>query len=221
MKGILNLEYALLRERRIDLKYRLRRRTYEVLKAIGKFYPNPQRILDLGTAEGRMLREVKTRHPSSVCIGVDYSRSLLGYGSKRFSGIGFVCADVQNLRSFKKEVFDVVIATAVIEHLFSPEKMLTESLRLLKKGGIIIITTPHPFWEKIVHVLGLLKGEHQSVMSSETILNLCRKAGFDILEYKGFMISPIGMMGELKIEEFIARTGLDKFLPNQLIVARK
>jgi hypothetical protein len=99
--------------------------------------------------------------------------------------------------------------------------MIRESLRLLKKGGITIITSPHPFWEKLSNILGLIKGEHRSVMNLKKILNLCKNAGFSILEYKGFMIFPMGMIGELKIEKFFAKLGLDRFLPNQLIVAKK
>jgi hypothetical protein len=38
MRGILDLEYAHLREKRLDFRYRLSRRTYEVLRAIEKFF---------------------------------------------------------------------------------------------------------------------------------------------------------------------------------------
>ena len=221
MKDVLSLEYAVSREKRPDFRYRLKRRTYEALRAIEKFRPEPRRILDLGTAEGRMLEKIRLQNPGSLCVGADYSRDLLGYGAKKFPEITFIRADIGNLGFLKDGSFDVIIATAVIEHLVSPDKMLAESLRLLKAGGIIIITSPHPFWEKISHVLGMLRGAHQSVMSPEKMLKLCEGAGFNALEHKGFMISPVGMPGELYIERLIARIGLDKFLPNQLIVAGK
>ena len=221
MKGILDLEYALLREKRPDLKYRLRRRTYEILKTIARFSPHPRVILDLGTAEGRMLEKIKIKHPSSLCVGIDYSLPLLNYGAKRFPEIKLVRADVQNLRFLKEETFDVIIAAAVMEHLTYPQKMLSESFRLLKKNGIIIITSPHPFWEKIANLLGLIKGDHQSVMSPKGIFGLCKNVELSILEYRGFMISPAGMVGELKVEEILAKIGLDKFFPNQLIVFGK
>jgi len=221
MKGILNLEYALLREIRPDFKYRLKRRTYEVLKATNKFFPQPSKILDLGTAEGKMLEEIKLKHPFSLCVGIDYSLPLLNYGAKKYSDIHLICADVQNLTFLKDENFDLLIATAVIEHLPFPLEMLQESYRLLKKDGIIVITSPHPFWEKISNIFGLIKGNHQSVMSPGKIMNLCIKAKFCILEHKGFMISPVGLVGEREIEKNLAKLGLSKFLPNQLIVAKK
>jgi len=221
MKGILDLEYALLREKKPDLKYRLRRRTYEILKTIARFSPHPRVMLDLGTAEGRMLEKIKIKYPSSLCVGIDYSLPLLNYGAKRFPDINLVRADIQNLRFLKEETFDVIIAAAVMEHLALPQKMLSESFRLLKKNGIIIITSPHPFWEKIANFLGLIKGDHQSIMNPKEILSLGKNVELSILEYRGFMISPAGMAGELKVEEILAKIGLDKFFPNQLIVFRK
>jgi len=38
---------------------------------------------------------------------------------------------------------DLVISLAVIEHLYNPEKLLSESFRILKPGGCIYLTTPN------------------------------------------------------------------------------
>ena len=93
--------------------------------------------------------------------------------------------------------------------------------KTIKKDGIIIITSPNPFWEKIANILGLIKGDHQSVMSPKEILNLCKIVRLSVLDCRGFMISPVGMVGELKIEGMLQRLGLNKFMPNQLIVVKK
>lgn len=58
-------------------------------------------------------------------------------------------------------------------------------------------------------------------MSPKEIFSLCKNVELSILEYRGFMISPAGMAGELKVEEILTKVGLDKFFPNQLIVVRK
>jgi len=153
-----NIDYALSREKRLDFRYRLKRRTEEVLRAIGRHAPSAQSIIDLGTAEGKMLREIKRRYPSSWCLGVDYSLPLLLFGRKQSRDIPMVCADVQNPTFIKSGTFDVIVAAAVIEHLISPQDMLRETVRLLCPGGILIITSPHPFWEKVSGTLGWVKG---------------------------------------------------------------
>lgn len=217
----MNIDYALSREKRPDFRYRLRRRTYEVIKAIEKYSPSPQRIIDLGTAEGKMLQEIKLKYPSSLCLGIDHSCPLLLFGKKRYPDIHLICADIQNLAFLKSEAFDIIIATAVIEHLASPREMLRESFRLLKKGGIIILTSPHPLWEKISNLLGFIKGDHCSVMAPQEIASLCQKENFSVLEHYGFMISPVGLWGEQEIESTLKKTTLDRFLPNHFLVAQK
>jgi ubiquinone/menaquinone biosynthesis C-methylase UbiE len=220
MKGVLDKEYALQREKRRALKYRLRRRADEAIQAIRVFYPDPERILDLGTAEGRMLSRIKDKYPSTLCVGLEYSPELLDLGVALFQDISFIRADAQNMSFFKDASFDVVVAAAIIEHLKDPGEMLRESSRILKPGGILIITTPHPIWDKIAGALGMIRGTHQSTMSLRSLIDLCGKENFGVLKNKGFMISPIGFPGELLIEKLFSIIKLDGFLPNQLIVVR-
>jgi ubiquinone/menaquinone biosynthesis C-methylase UbiE len=221
MKGVLDKGYARQREKRRAFKYRLRRRADEVVQAIRIFYPDPERILDLGTAEGRMLSRIKNSYPSTLCAGLEYSPELLDAGVALFQNISFVRADAQNMSYFKDASFDVIVAAAVIEHLKDPAEMLGESSRVLKPGGILIITTPHPFWEKLAGRLGMIQGEHESVMGFPTLRAHCLKAGFNVLKEKGFMISPIGFPGERHIERLLRRLKVDRHLANQLMVLKK
>jgi ubiquinone/menaquinone biosynthesis C-methylase UbiE len=221
MNGVLDKEYALQRDKRLDLKYRLRRRASEAVQAIGTYYPHPVRILDLGTAEGRMLSRIKDKYPSTLCVGLEYSRDLLEVGAALFRDISFIRADAQNMSFFKDASFDVIVAAALIEHLKTPGEMLREGFRVLKQGGILILTTPHPLWDRIAGALGMIRGTHQSTMSVRTLIELCEKENLGILKNKGFMISPIGFPGELLIEKLLSIIKLDRLLPNQMIVVRK
>ncbi len=217
----MNIDYALSREKRPDLRYRLKRRTEEVLRALNRHAPSAKNIIDLGTAEGKMLRMIKLRHPSAWCLGVDYSLPLLLYGRRQFRDIPMVCADVQNLAFLKDGVFDVVVAAAVIEHLLSPQVFLEETIRVLRQGGILIITSPHPFWEKVSGFLGWIKGDHHSVMAPNRLADLCRKSRLIVREGYGFMISPVGLWGERGIEAVLRKMRVDRYLPNHLLVAQK
>lgn len=221
MKGTLDGDYARQREERLALKYRLRRRADEAIRAIEAFRPRPERILDLGTAEGRMLWRLQARYPSSHCVGLEYSADLLALGARLFHDLCFLRADAQRMPYFKTAAFDVIVAAAIIEHLPDPAEMLKESARVLKPGGILILTTPHPFWEKLAGRLGMIEGDHQSVMSLRVLREEGRGAGFDVLEAKGFMISPVGFPGERIIEAILRRVGLDRQLANQLLVLGK
>jgi 2-polyprenyl-3-methyl-5-hydroxy-6-metoxy-1,4-benzoquinol methylase len=53
-----------------------------------------------------------------------------------------IVADVMSL-PFREKVFDVVIASEVLEHLVSPADFFQEVMRVVKPGGMLIITTPY------------------------------------------------------------------------------
>ena len=54
----------------------------------------------------------------------------------------FYIGDAQGM-PFDDNFFDTVVAGELIEHLENPEKFLTEAKRVLKKDGILIISTPN------------------------------------------------------------------------------
>ena len=221
MKGALDVQYAVQRERRLDFRYRLKRRSREVLKSISRWARSPGRVLDLGTADGRMAHLLKRAHPNAVFVGLDCSLDLLRYGAERFKGIRYVCADIQRLCLREGPLFDVVIATAVLEHLRMPEATIKECAGLLNEEGILVITVPNKYWEIAAARLGLIPGAHQSHLILSDIVAMCQRAGLEILEQRGFMLSPIGLWGEERIERRLARIHWDAYLPNQLVVAQE
>ncbi len=55
----------------------------------------------------------------------------------------FEQVDMEKPLPFSDEEFDAIICCEGIEHIFSPFELFTEFSRALKKGGILIITTPN------------------------------------------------------------------------------
>lgn len=50
--------------------------------------------------------------------------------------------EADNLHEFKDDTFDFVYASHILEHLKDPLKAVEEWLRVVKKGGYVIIITP-------------------------------------------------------------------------------
>ncbi len=220
--GTLDLEYARGREQRLALRYRLRRRTREVSRAAARFLEPPlRRILDLGTADGRMLASLGEYFGPELCLGVEYDRGLAALAARSHPGLEIVNGDVEML-PLVDGGFDLAVAAAVIEHLPGPGRFLEEVRRVLRPGGILVLTAPDPFWEGVAHRVGHLQEEvHHQVMNLEQLARLARKAGLEVVEARKFMISPVGCPGELGLERLIRRLGLDFLLMNQLLVARR
>ena len=220
IKGVMGRGYHLERKAKLAPKYRLKRRGYEVIEAIRKYGPpNATDILDIGTADGLMLGRIKKEFPTVKCLGLEYSQELINMN--RDKNIEIIQGDAQNM-PFKDESFDIAIAAAVIEHLNQPVKMLREAHRILRPGGILILTTPNPLFEKIADLIGHFeKNIHQETFALKKLKKYFLDSGFKILETKRFMISPIGLPFELKIEKIIRFLKLDFIFLNQLIVGKK
>jgi SAM-dependent methyltransferase len=89
------------------------------------------RVLDLGCGD-RPYRELMRMSADSV-VGIDADPGHVPPPE--------VCGDVQAL-PFKDTVFDTVITTQVIEHVFEPHAMMREISRVTRPGGHAIVTAP-------------------------------------------------------------------------------
>lgn len=192
------------------------------MRAIEKYLPvTPEIILDIGTAEGRMLGIFRERYPACRCLGIEYSSELIHYGIRIFPDLSFIQGDA-TLLPCRDGFSDVVVATAVLEHVNEPGLMVREIKRILKPGGIAIITTPDPFWESVATRVGHLEDDqHLELFTLEKLEYLFKNNGFQVVECCKFMLSPIGLPMELTLEKILRKLGMDFLMANQLIVARK
>ena len=95
-------------------------------------------------------------------IGLSYGCYLLNLS--KASCKREIRTDESDNLPFPNETFDFVLFTAVIEHLYNPTKILNEINRILKKEGIIIISTTNynhqvkEFWNDSGHDLRINHG---------------------------------------------------------------
>jgi SAM-dependent methyltransferase len=220
MKGVMDVEYHHKRLHSRAHKYRLRRRSEEVIGILKNFYDSsPITLLDIGTADALMLSYVHEHLRGARCVGLDYSLPLLK--SNMNSEINLLAGDATKL-PFKPNSFDAVVVTAVIEHVLDPEILVKESHRVLRNGGIAILTTPVPFFDAIASLIGHVKGEdHNQGFTLADLSSLLTASNFEVVDARKFMISPIGLPLELYIEGFLRKSRTDFLLLNQLVVGRK
>jgi len=216
----MNLEYHRSRLQKRAPRYRLRRRTREVVQAIRVWRSAPVgSILDLGTADGLMLGELKNEFPSARCVGVEKVSELAKVNGN--GKIKLIRGDVEKL-PLADGSFDVAVATAVVEHLLHPTWMLREAYRVLREGGLFVLTTPCPVIGQLATRLGFLQdGQHHRTFSMYTLARMLRKYGFQVLSTEKFMCSPIGLPLEIALERAMKSLGTDFLLANQKVVAVK
>lgn len=96
-----------------------------------------RKILDAGCGTGRLIDKLLASGANVAAI--DISPEMLRIAKKKFQNVKFVEGDVENL-PFEDECFDIVIASFLIVHLKNPQKFFDEAYRVLKPGGIFIVT---------------------------------------------------------------------------------
>ncbi|MBI2507500.1 class I SAM-dependent methyltransferase [Candidatus Woesearchaeota archaeon] len=114
------------------------------LKELKKLEWRKGKILDIGCGNCRNLLPFK----NFDCYGVDFSNKMLEQ-AKRFSQKNNFKVKLKHSSAeklpFKNEMFDYVLAVAVLHHLKNPEMAVKKVYRVLKPGGEAFITV----WNKL------------------------------------------------------------------------
>jgi 2-polyprenyl-3-methyl-5-hydroxy-6-metoxy-1,4-benzoquinol methylase len=102
------------------------------------------RFLEIGCAPGKLLSWVAAELKAEVA-GLDYSARGLSTAKRLFAALqlkaDFRCEDLRTT-TFAPASFDVVLSVGVIEHFDDPRPIVQDHLRLVKPGGIALITVP-------------------------------------------------------------------------------
>jgi 2-polyprenyl-3-methyl-5-hydroxy-6-metoxy-1,4-benzoquinol methylase len=88
---------------------------------------------------------------------------------------------------------DVVTMLAVLEHLHHPENVAAECYRLLKPGGLMLLTVPSPTNKPLLELLAALRlvrpdmiEQHEHYFSHQELHGLAQQAGFNEIDIKPF-----------------------------------
>ncbi len=92
------------------------------------------KILDVGFVACTLHEQIKERFPKRDIFGLDVEPVPQSPNYKQGSA---------EKMPFDANQFDSIIAGELIEHLNHPERFVSESARVLKTGGILILTTPN------------------------------------------------------------------------------
>jgi len=174
--GVYDVDYFIGRQRKRQLIYRLQRRTDEVEAALRQYEDGQlQVVVDVGTADGLMLDDLRRRMGPLTFLGVDLSFSLLR--ANLTDGVFKAQGDALNM-PVKSSIADAVAATAVIEHVPDAPAMLRECARILRPGGLLIMTTPAPLMDHIAEAIGICKDTgHQRTFNLDQLRTLVQRRG--------------------------------------------
>jgi tRNA (cmo5U34)-methyltransferase len=149
-----------------------------------------ERILDLGTGDGRLLALVKREHPDATAIAIDFSPAMLEAARRRLVDHCSVTVVAHNLEDPLPEwaSFDAVVSSFAIHHLIDERKraLYAEIYARLNPGGVfcnlehVASSTPKLHEEFLCRIGCTLETEDPSnkLLDLETQLRWLREIGF-------------------------------------------
>jgi len=147
-------------------------------------------VLDLGCGNSEILTEFK--NIKNYC-GVDIDKKTTQKLSLHYPKNKFLCVDLDEDELHVNCKFDSVIMTAIIEHIYNQKLFFKQALKNLKKGGIIIITSPTPLGD-FIHNIGAKIGifskkamdDHIVIYNKQRIKILANELNLKLVKYNLF-----------------------------------
>jgi ubiquinone/menaquinone biosynthesis C-methylase UbiE len=148
-----------------------------------------ERALDLGAGAGLLLPVIQQKYGQALVVGADRSEGLLTLANPDAS---LVRADAMSL-GILTEAFDLVVMAFMLFHLPDPCVGLTETMRVLRPGGVLGLTTwasdlespAVQIWNEELDAHGAVPGEsleriarHELMDSPEKVQGILESAGF-------------------------------------------
>ena len=100
---------------------------------------NQAHILDIGCGTGVISGEFKKF--DTKITGIEPSEIACNHAKERLDNV--LCGGYEEYtKKFTNNAFDIIIAFHVIEHVKNPNHLLNEITRILKRGGLAVISTP-------------------------------------------------------------------------------
>lgn len=169
----------------------------DLIKSMGA-----QRVVDIGAGNGSLCGMLRKSGLSAV--GIEYDAAGVEVARKAYPDLKFYNLGVQDDPAdiiAAEGLFDVVVSTEVVEHLFSPHLLPIFAKRLLKPGGKIIISTPyHGYLKNLAlsvadkwdrHHTALWHGGHIKFWSRDTLTTLLQENGFEVERFVGVGRMPL------------------------------
>jgi len=152
------------------------------------FLTSEMDVLDIACGDGNGA-EIIAKQAKSV-VGADIDQELISELTRKnqTENIKYICTDALKM-DFETEQFDAVCSMETIEHL-DEVLLLSEIHRVLKPGGILILSTPQ---NAMGHIP--INAEHRREFSLKELTDLVKKK-FEIKEVIGLKAGTISFKGD-------------------------
>ena len=149
-------------------------------------YLRDKNVAELGCGHGFMTAVLSTI--VTQIDGYDVDRNAVDYACGLLDTLGITNASVFQLErdklAKKFEQYDTVVSSDVIEHVLAPKEYLSDCFKLLKSGGVLILSTPNGLiTKKCVRFIRHNNKAHVTEFFPEEIRSMLIATGFENLQF--------------------------------------
>lgn len=159
----------------------LRPRAARLAQCCRSAHVQTRTLLEIGAAFGSFCSEVQALDLFDEIVALEPTPDLAQTCRDR----GFRVFEFPVEKVDDTHIADVVVAFEVLEHLFSPRKFVVQACRLLRPGGLLIVSCPNAHGFDTL-TLGTLSGtfdhEHLNFFHPQSIRELLGSAGLEVLQ---------------------------------------
>ena len=189
------------------------------IKALSYFPPPPLKLLDVGCGTGVLSRLLVEK--GYDVIGIDISENAINKCKNK--GLNAYQQNLSEKLLFRDEEFDCILMSEVIEHIADTFFVLHELNRVLKTGGVFILTTPNSAFitRRLRYLIGKTSTEtqnfsHLRFFNKKLLTRIVEEANFKLLGFKGFLFNPLNLS-----EGFVLNNLVNLLSENFIVIMKK
>lgn len=173
-------------------------------------------VLDLGCAFGFLLDEIK-KLKKCKSYGIEVSSYAFEY-ARNLVGPNVYNCELSDC-NFEPEFFDIVFLLGTIEHLISPRKILEDIHKIMKPGGVLVVTTLDT--AGMIPFYSLKPPEHLVYFNHRNFTKLLQKSGYSVIARRTYFVNyhiydVLYRLGEFSSIAFLgsASSLMKRYFPN-------
>ncbi len=185
---------------------------YDTNKRLHVFYKelltediSQKKLLDAGCGTGWFSKWACDRNADVTSM--DLGAGLLGKVAEKCNSERVIGSILEI--PFDENTFDIVVSSEVIEHTPDPGKAIHELFRVLKPGGILILSVPNRFWYFSIWIANKLNlrpyDGFENWLSWRGLRKHLKESGFEIQIMQGIHLFPFVFQFTYPLLDFFHR----------------